>query len=51
MGRFCITALALAFVLLVNLPSTESAPQRPSQTQVEAEAQPGLDNIHNFKVV
>ena len=46
MGQFCITALiALALVLLVNLPSTEAAPQRQSQPQVEAEAQPGLNII------
>ena len=52
MGQFCITALiALALVLLVNLPSIESAPQRQPRPQVEAEAQPGLDIIQNFKVV
>ena len=46
MGRFRITALALSLVLIVNLPSTESAPQRqPHLPQVETEAQPGLVEV------
>ena len=52
MGRLRITPLlplALALLLLANLPTTASAPQRQPQSQVEAEAQPGLDV--SFKVM
>ena len=52
MGRLRITPLlplALALLLLANLPTTSSAPQRQPQSQVEAEAQPGL-NV-SFKVM
>ena len=49
MGRLRFPALALALVLLANsLPPTASAPQRQPQSQVEADAQPGLEDFYNF---
>ena len=55
MGRLCITALLplalVLLVLLVHLPPSAAAPQRQPQAQVEAEAQPGLDDIYNFKCI